>query len=180
MSVWTSYRDDVVFTFRKHKAMAEKAFQQLDDETFFRKPGEHSNSVAVIIKHLAGNLASRFSDFLSSDGDKPWRKRDDEFIIGVDDTRLALLQSWENGWTTLFQALESLQEADWLKRVRIRGEEHTVMQALHRAMTHTAYHVGQITYLARLLTTGDWKWITIPPGRSEEWNARGGQYLKNN
>lgn len=179
MDLWKSYRDDVVFTFRKHKAMAEKAFPQLDDEAFFHKPGAHSNSVAIIVKHLAGNLASRFSDFLTTDGDKPWRDRDAEFVIGPDDTRLALVEAWERGWMTLFQALEALEEADGLKKVRIRGEEHTVLQALNRALAHTAYHVGQITYLARLLTTGDWKWITIPPGKSKEWNTRGGQYLKN-
>ena len=178
MSVWQAYRDDVIFTFRKHKQMAEKAIQQLDDRTFFLKPGEHSNSIAAIVKHLAGNLASRFSDFLTTDGDKPWRDRDDEFLIGAADSREKLLADWEHGWNVLMQTLEDLKEDDWLKTVRIRGEEHTVLQALHRALAHTAYHVGQITYLARLLTTGEWKWITIPPGQSKEWNARGGGYLK--
>lgn len=178
MSVWQAYRDDVVFTFRKHKTMAEKAIQQLDDATFFRKPGEQSNSIAAIVKHLAGNFGSRFSDFLTTDGDKPWRDRDSEFVIGESDTRDKLLADWERGWAILIDALDCLKEEDWLKMVRIRGEEHTVLQALHRALAHTAYHVGQITYLARLLTTGDWKWITIPPGQSKEWNARGGRYLK--
>jgi uncharacterized damage-inducible protein DinB len=178
MSVWQAYRDDVIFTFRKHKQMAEKAITQLDDRTFFLKPGEHSNSIAAIIKHLSGNFASRFTDFLTTDGDKPWRDRDGEFIIGDADTREKLLADWENGWGVLFAALEQLTEADWLKTVSIRGEEHTVLQAIHRAIAHTAYHVGQITYLARLMTAGEWKWITIPPGQSKEWNARGGGYLK--
>src|SRR2546425_118254 len=95
MTIWQHYRDDILFTFRKHKVMAEKAFAQLSDEEFCRKPGEHSNSVAAILKHLAGNLASRFTDFLTSDGDKPWRDRDAEFVIGPDDSRLQLLEAWE-------------------------------------------------------------------------------------
>lgn len=178
MSVWQAYRDDVLFTFKKHKQMAEKAIQQIDDRAFFHKPGEHSNSIAAIVKHLSGNFASRFTDFLATDGDKPWRDRDEEFVIGPNNTREKLLADWERSWSILFQSLESLTEDDWLKKVSIRGEEHTVLQALHRAIAHTAYHIGQITYLARLLTSGEWKWITIPPGQSKEWNARGGRYLQ--
>jgi len=178
MSLWLAYREDIVFTFQKHKALAEKAMVQVEDATFFQKPGENSNSIAMIVKHLAGNFASRFSDFLTTDGDKPWRDRDAEFVIGPEDSRASLLADWEKSWAILFETLGSLQEDDWLKPVRIRGEEHTVLQSLHRAVAHTAYHVGQITYLARLLKTDDWKWITIPPGQSKEWNARGGRYLK--
>ena len=178
MSVWQAYIDDIAFTFRKHKTMAEKAFAQLDAADFFRKPGEHSNSVAIIVKHLSGNLASRFTDFLTTDGDKSWRDRDAEFVIGPDDTRDALLAAWEKGWDALFDALAKLDERDWLKRVTIRGEEHTVLQALHRALAHTAYHVGQITYLARLLKTDGWTWITIAPGQSKQHSAQRKPYLK--
>ena len=178
MNPWRCYLDDVLFTFRKHKQMAEQALQQLDDEMFFHQPGAHSNSVAIFVKHLAGNFASRFADFLTTDGDKPWRDRDDEFVIGTTDTRPNLEAAWERGWGVLLAAIEGLQEKDWLKTVRIRGEEHTVLQAIHRSLAHSAYHVGQITYVARLLRSHDWKWITIPPGQSKEWNARGGRYLK--
>ncbi len=168
MSAWNAYRDDIVFSFRKSKEMAEKAFGQLDDDLFFRRPGEHSNSVAIIVKHLAGNLESRWTDFLTSDGDKPWRTRDAEFSIGPDDTRAHLLAAWERGWAALFETFGTLQESDWTRTVSIRGEPHSVMQAIHRALTHAAYHTGQIVYLARLLQTGEWKWITIPPGQSSE------------
>jgi uncharacterized damage-inducible protein DinB len=168
MSPWQAFIADSVFTFRKHKEMAEKAFGQLDDGTFFRKPGEYSNSVAAIVKHLAGNLRSRWTDFLATDGEKPWRDRDAEFVIGPEDSREALLAAWEQAWLSLFRTLDSLTEEDWLKTVRIRGEEHSVLQAIQRSLAHAVYHVGQIIYLARLLRTGDWKWITIPPGGSKQ------------
>lgn len=175
MTPWNAYRDDMIFSFRKHKGMADKAIAQLDDGLFFQRPGAHSNSVAIIVKHLAGNLQSRWTDFLTSDGDESTRDRDAEFIIGADDTRTHLLAAWERGWETLFGALGSLQESEWTRTVLIRGEPHSVMQAIHRALTHAAYHTGQIVYLARMLQTGDWTWITIPPGQSKE-HAR--PYLK--
>jgi hypothetical protein len=166
------------FSFRKQKELAEKAFRQVDDQSFFNKPAEHSNSIAIVIKHVAGNLASRWTDFLTTDGDKPWRDRDAEFIVGPEDTRPSLLAAWEAGWSALFQTLESLRETDLLKPVTIRGEEHTVFQAIHRSLTHIAYHVGQIVYLSRLLTKQGWQWITIPPGQSQQAKAKGGNYLK--
>ncbi len=175
MSPWQAYRDDIVFTCHKHKAMAEQAIAQLDDGAFFKKPAAHSNSVAAIVKHLAGNLLSRWTDFLTSDGDKPGRDRDAEFVIGPDDLRERLLAAWEEGWAALFQSLAVIEEKDWLMEVSIRGEKHTVMQAIDRAITHAAYHVGQIVYLARLLKTDDWKWITIAPGQSKQYDKK---YLK--
>ena len=173
--MWQPYLDDMLFTFRKHKDLAERAFRQVADDDFFRKPGEHSNSIAIIIKHLAGNLTSRWTDFLTTDGDKPNRDRDAEFVIGPDDTRASLVAAWEAGWSALFQTLANLTESDWQRTVLIRGEAHTVMQAIQRALTHVAYHVGQIVYLARMLTQGDWTWITIAPGKSQN---QGGAYLK--
>src|SRR5689334_7064867 len=122
MSLWQAYLEDVAFSFRKQKDLAEQAFDQLADEEFFRRPAEHSNSVAVIVKHLAGNLKSRWTDFLTSDGDKPWRDRDAEFVIGPDDTRARLLAAWQEGWDALFATLAGLGEADLLRRVTIRGE----------------------------------------------------------
>jgi uncharacterized damage-inducible protein DinB len=179
MAFWQAYLDDIRFSFRKQKELAEKAFRQVEnDADFFRKPGEHSNSIALIVKHLAGNLKSRWTDFLTTDGDKPWRDRDDEFVIGPDDTRSHLLAEWEAGWAILFQTLAARQEADLLRTVTIRGEEHTVLQAIDRSLTHTAYHTGQILYLARLVTQKAGEWITIPPGQSQQFKAQGGAYLK--
>jgi uncharacterized damage-inducible protein DinB len=166
MSSWGSYCDDIRFSFRKQKALADQAQQQLSDERFFARPGEHSNSVAIIIKHIAGNLVSRWTDFLTTDGDKASRDRDAEFVIGPDDTRARLLAQWDQAFTIFDQAMANLQESDWLRTITIRGEPHSVLQAIHRSLTHTSYHVGQIAYLSRLLVTDDWKWITIPPGQS--------------
>jgi hypothetical protein len=176
MSLWKACIDDI--TFRKQKELAEKAFQQVGDQDFFRKPGEHSNSIAIIMKHVAGNLVSRWTDFLTTDGDKPGRDRDAEFVIGPEDTRPTLLTAWERGWKVLFETLAGLKEEDLLKKVTIRREELTVLQASHRSLTHTSYHVGQIVYLSRLLTKEGWNWITIPPGQSQQAKARGGDYLK--
>jgi hypothetical protein len=178
MPLWNLYLEDISFSFRKQKELAEKAFQQVKGEDFFKKPEEHSNSIAIIIKHVAGNLGSRWTDFLTTDGDKPWRDRDAEFVIGAEDTRPSLLAAWERGWSALFLTLGSLQEADLLKKVTIRREEHTVFQAIHRSLTHTSYHVGQIVYLSRLLTKEGWQWITIPPGQSQQVKDKGGKYLK--
>lgn len=177
MALWQAYLEDIALSFRKQKELAEKAFRQVEpDESFFKKPGEHSNSIAIIIKHLAGNLASRWTDFLTSDGDKPWRDRDAEFTIGPQDSRAALLASWEVAWAAVFQNLATLTEADLLKKVAIRNEEHTVFQAIHRSLTHTSYHVGQIVYLSRLVQQDGWQWITIPPGESQRFAQ--GTYLK--
>src|ERR1700739_1580945 len=117
MSLWNAYLEDIIFSFRKHKELAEKASRQVSDEDFFKKPGQHSNSIAIIIKHVAGNLASRWTDFLTTDGEKPWRDRDAEFIIGPEDTRERLLAAWDAAWTALFQTVGTIQEEDLLKKV---------------------------------------------------------------
>jgi hypothetical protein len=176
MVLGQAYLDDIVFSYRKYKEYADKAFRQVEDEAFFRKPGEPSNSIAIIIKHLAGNLKSRFTDFLTSDGDKPWRDRDGEFVIGPADSRANLINAWEDGWAVLFDTLARLHEGELLAKALIRGEEHTALQAVNRSLAHTAYHVGQIVYLARLLTSDGWKWITVPPGQSQK--VKTGAYLK--
>jgi hypothetical protein len=179
MSVWKAYLDDVAFSFRKQKEWAEQAMVQLREDEFFRRPGEHSNSAATIVKHLAGNLRSRWTDFMTTDGEKPWRDRDDEFVIAPNDTREALMAAWEAGWGAVLGTVAGLGEDNLLKVVTIRGEGHTVLQALHRALTHAAYHTGQILYVARLVRGGeDWRYITIPPGQSRQARERGGQYLK--
>jgi uncharacterized damage-inducible protein DinB len=178
MSFSQEWARDVEFSFRKQKQMAEQALAQLDDAAFFRAPAEGSNSVAVIVKHLAGNLKSRWTDFRTTDGEKPWRDRDNEFVLGPADKRERLLAAWEEGWAALFQALGGLTEADATATVMIRGEAHTILQAVHRALTHAAYHAGQILYVARLVQPNGWRWITVPPGQSQEVRAKGGNYLK--
>ena len=156
---------DLTHEFRRHKSLADRAMGKLDDEQFFHRPGEAVNPIALIVKHLAGNLISRWSDFLNTDGEKPSRDRDDEFRLGEQDTRANLLAAWERGWQTLFDTLAGLQASDLEKTVTIRGEPHTVAQALLRGMSHVAYHTGQILYVVRLLRP-DSDWLTIPPGQS--------------
>jgi hypothetical protein len=176
MSLGKAYLEDIRSSYRKQKESAEQALAQVADKDFFHKPGPESNSIAAIVKHVGGNLASRWTDFLTSDGEKPWRDRDNEFIIGANDSRQNLMAIWEKGWTTVFNSLAALKEEDLLGKIRIRGEEHSVLQAIHRSLTHSAYHVGQIVYLSRLLTKEGWKWITIPPGESKVHQVGG--YLK--
>jgi hypothetical protein len=147
---------------------------ELDDESFFCRPAPQLNPVAIIVKHLAGNLLSRWTDFLTTDGEKALRNRDNEFEITSDDTRERLMNSWNEGWEVLLQTVENLTTADLNKTVTIRGEPHTVSQALFRGMTHIAYHVGQIMYLVRLLKP-DAAWQTIAPGQSQ---AHRGEYRR--
>lgn len=167
---------DVTHEFRKHKGYADKALAGLPDEAYFRRPGEPVNPIALIVKHLAGNLLSRWTDFLTTDGEKPARDRDNEFVLTPADTRESLTAAWERGWRVLFDTLSGLTDADLGKTVLIRGEPHRVQQALLRSLDHTAYHVGQILYLARLLNPGG-DWLTIPPGASRTHRPAGG-YLK--
>ncbi len=156
---------DLQHEFRRHRAQAERAMMQLDDQDFFRRPGELVNPVALIVKHLAGNMASRFTDFLTTDGEKPSRDRDGEFLLTDDDTRENLMAAWERGWALLFETLAGLTDADLPATVTIRGEAQSARQALLRAMSHLAYHTGQVLYLVRLLRP-DSAWLTIAPGQS--------------
>jgi hypothetical protein len=156
---------DLRHEFRRQKGGAERAMGQLTDEDFFRRPGELVNPVALIVKHLAGNMASRWTDFLTTDGEKPTRDRDGEFILTDLDTRENLMAAWERGWGLLFETLASLTDADLPATVTIRGEAQSARQALLRGMSHVAYHTGQILYLVRLLRPES-DWQTIPPGQS--------------
>jgi uncharacterized damage-inducible protein DinB len=167
MFTWQAYIDDLVFSFRKYKSMAEKAMAQVEDDAFFRQPAPESNSIAQVVKHVAGNLQSRWTDFLTSDGEKPSRDRDAEFILTSEDTRAALLAAWEKAWETLLRTVAELKESDAARKVTIRGEEHTVLQALQRSLTHTIYHLGQINFLAKMFKQDGWQWITVPPGQSK-------------
>jgi uncharacterized damage-inducible protein DinB len=162
---------DLGHEFQRHKVLAERALASLSDAQFFERPAPHVNSAAIIVKHLAGNLVSRWTDLLTTDGDKPTRDRDGEFVIKPDDTRAVLLAALERGWQAVFDTLDSLTVGDLEKTITIRGEPHTVLQALLRGLDHVAYHTGQILYLARLLAP-EGPWLTIPPGQSRA--ARGG------
>jgi hypothetical protein len=158
---------------RRYKDLAEQAISQIPDAALFEVLDEESNSIAMLLKHLAGNLNSRWSGFLVSDGDKPNRNRDSEFQTHADDTRESLLARWEAGWNCLFSALERLQPEDLEKTVTIRSEPCTVLEAIHRGILHAAYHVGQIVFLAKHYTGGNWQSLSIPRGKSEEYRAAG-------
>jgi hypothetical protein len=163
---------DLLFEFRRHKDLADRALAQLDDQEFVRRPAAHVNPVAVIVKHLAGNLVSRWTEFLTADGDKPGRDRDGEFLLTERDTRPDLLAAWERGWGVLFDIVRGLAGSDLDRAVTIRGERHTARQALLRGLSHVAYHTGQILYLARLVRP-DGAWLTVAPGQSR---GRPGRY----
>ncbi len=150
--------------YRRYKSLGENAVNQLPDAQLADAAGS-SNSIAIIVWHLAGNLTSRFTDFLTSDGEKLWRDRDSEFLARQV-TRAELQAKWEDGWRVLFAALSALTDADLAKTVTIRGQPHTVAEALHRSLAHTSYHVGQIVFVAKALRGADWRYLSIPPGRS--------------
>jgi hypothetical protein len=165
---WLAATVDTIDGYRR---MIDAAVVQLSDEELVRRPTPGINSVAVILRHLGGNLASRWSDFLTADGEKPDRNRDAEFEDWPGD-RAALLAYFDNGWQTMRSALTSLTVDDLDKSVTIRGEAHAVPQAIQRSLTHTAYHIGQILLVARLVHSGEWKWLTIPPGLSSQHNEK--------
>lgn len=159
--------------FYSQKVLAEKAIAQVSDEALRTPLDENTNAIAVIMKHVSGNLRSRFTDFLYADGEKPWRDRDDEFVDNFRD-RAEIIACWEAGWTCLFECLNSLQPDHLGWQVMIRGEGHTVPQALNRALAHVGYHTGQIVLSARLLSKANWRTITVPRGGSKQFNrARG-------
>jgi len=165
----TNYRSDALQSFRNYKRLAERAIEQVSDEEFVAAIDEEANSIAVVVKHIAGNLHSRWRDFLTSDGEKSDRNRDTEFEL-IDDTRESLMQFWESGWQTLFENIEPLTEDDFSKTITIRGEPHSVVEAINRQLTHYSYHVGQIVLLAKHFKSTDWKTLSVPKNRSSEFN----------
>ena len=160
----TAYLADVQFEFRKQKSLADKAIAQVEDAAFFHKPAEFSNSIAIIAAHLAGNMRSRWTDFLNSDGEKPWRNRDAEFERQFPG-REELLQRWNEGWDCFLSVLDRIEPADLERICYIRNEGHTVMEAINREFAHYAYHVGQIVFAAKQLKSGAWKSLSIPKNR---------------
>jgi len=165
------YLDEIRRQMRGHKRMAENAMAQLEDRHFLTKIDDESNSLAVLVKHIAGNARSRFTDFLASDGEKPDRFRDREFEVTAVTTREEVLRWWQEGWAVIFATLDSLTPADVLRTVTIRQEPHTVLQALNRALAHYAQHIGQIVFLAKHLRSSQWKTLSIPRGKSEEYKT---------
>ena len=166
-----NYYNDALSALRAYKKLAEKAIAQLQDEEFFVTLDPESNSVAVVMKHMAGNMISRWTDFLTSDGEKPNRNRDMEFVIEPQTTKDDVIAYWERGWKCVFDALEPLQPDDFERIVLIRGEPHTVVQALNRQLMHYAYHIGQIVFLAKHFRSAEWKSLSIPKNRSADFNA---------
>ena len=174
-----SYVQLVYREFRRLKSLGDGAISQMSREHFFAASSPSDNSVAVLVKHVGGNLVSRWTDFLTSDGEKPERDRDAEFEIGPNDTREELLQTWEREWITLFAALEPLQDSDMARVITVRGEPLTVLQAVNRQLTHYAYHVGQIVYVAKHFCGPAWHTLSIPRGGSSEFNRNPTRYVPN-
>ena len=169
----TSYLQDSIGLFRYYKKLGDRAMTQCPDEALFTTLDPESNSIAIIVKHLSGNMRSRWLDFLTTDGEKPDRNRDTEFETPLT-TRAELIEQWERGWKYVFDALEPLKEADLTRTVTIRTEPHSVMQAINRQIAHYAHHVGQILFLVKHLTftkTGKWESLSVPRGKSADMNA---------
>jgi hypothetical protein len=167
----TSYLEDALAIFRQYKRLAERAMEQMTDEQLFAALDSEANSIAIIVKHMAGNMRSRWTDFLTTDGEKPSRDRDSEFL-DPPATRQALLADWENGWSRLFSAIEPLTDADLGRTITIRGEAHSVMQAINRQLAHYPHHVGQIVLLAKHFAGERWQSLSVPRNRSAEFNRR--------
>lgn len=166
----TSYVKDSTDTLRHYKRLAERALEQVSDEMLKFAPDSGSNSIATLVKHLSGNMRSRWKDFLTTDGEKPDRNRDAEFEQPFQ-TRAEMMAAWEAGWKQLLDTLGGLADADLPRRITIRGEAHSVMQAITRQNTHCAYHIGQMVYLAKQFAADQWKILTVPRGESAEYNA---------
>jgi len=168
----TPHLEAIADEYTRYKALGEAAIAQLDDEELSRVASEGGNSIVTIVWHLAGNLESRFTDFRTSDGEKPWRDRDDEFVMR-NVTKASLLEKWNRGWQALLTAIGELSDADLLQMITIRRQQLRIDQALQRSLAHTAYHVGQIVFLAKQIRSGEWRCLSIPLGGSAAHNARG-------
>ena len=180
----SNYKSDALTSFRNYKMLAERAVEQVSDEEFFAAIDGEANSIAVLLKHIAGNLHSRWRDFLTTDGEKPDRDRDTEFIADGDN-RESLLKFWESGWQVLFDNLEPRTDQDFARTITIRGEPHSVVEAVNRQLTHYSYHIGQIVLLAKHFRSSDWKTLSVPRNRSADFNkhlaekqARGDRNIK--
>jgi len=169
MSLASVYLDSVIRRFLIYKDLADKTFEQLEEKDFFMQPNENSNSIAQIIQHVSGNMLSRFTNFLTEDGEKPWRNRDAEFELRAS-TRQQLLDQWEAGWNHLITTLKSLHEEDLEKTVYIRSEPLAVPDAINRQLAHYPHHIGQIVYIGKIIRGDQWKNLSIEKGKSEAFN----------
>jgi len=172
-SLGREYLSNVTVVFAQYKGLGDKAFAQITGDEFHAKVEPESNSIATIVMHLSGNLLSRWTDFLTTDGEKPWRDRDSEFEDGPRGAEEIIVQ-WEKGWKCVIDAMASMNEETLSRIITIRGEEHTVLRALNRSLTHTAYHVGQIVFIAKALRSTGWKSLSVPKGKSKDFNAEMG------
>jgi hypothetical protein len=167
----THYLDEARRQMRGQKRLADSAIAQLKDEELFVTIDAESNSVAILIKHLAGNMRSRFTDFLTTDGEKPDRFRDREFELNAATSRAEVMRWWDEGWKQVFAALDALKPEDVMRTVTIRGEPHTVLQAINRVIAHYAGHIAQIIFLAKHVRSSEWKTLSIPRGKSEDYKV---------
>src|SRR6266498_522135 len=167
----TSYLEDSLTLFRYYKKLAERAMEQVTDDQLFATLDGEMNSIAIIVKHMVGNMRSRWTGFLTTDGEKPDRNRDAEFLVEPDDTRQRIMERWEAGWTLLFDTLAALTPESLTSTVLVRGEAHTVLEAINRQMTHYAAHVGQIVYLAKHWAGPRWQTLSIARGKSKEFDV---------
>ncbi len=162
------YLNSIKKQFEYYKSVGEKTFDQLDEKDFFWQYNEESNSIAITVNHLWGNMKSRWTDFLTSDGEKEWRDRDLEFESVIKNKK-ELLEKWNEGWKCLFDALNSVNEEDFDKKIYIRNQEHSILEAINRQFAHYSYHVGQIVYVGRMIKGSEWRSLTIPKGKSTEF-----------
>lgn len=170
MDYMSHFLEDAVFSFTNLKGLADRAIAQVDDQAFFRTLDAETNSIATVVKHLAGNMKSRWTDPFTSDGEKPDRDRDGEFELGTADTRDALMERWQSGWWTVFGALSAVQPTDYTRPLFIRGEQHSLIQAVNRQVSHYAFHVGQIVLLARHHAGDKWQTLSIERGASRSYD----------
>ncbi|SNB33856.1 DUF1572 domain-containing protein [Flavobacterium psychrophilum] len=166
----TTYLESVKKQFEYYKMLGDKTIDQLPDDKLFWQYNDESNSIAIIVKHLSGNMLSRWTDFLTSDGEKEWRHRDEEFENDIKN-KTELIQKWNNGWNCFFNALNSLQEADLSNTIYIRNEGHTVLEAINRQLAHYPYHVGQMVFIGKMICNEEWVSLSIPKGKSNSYNA---------
>ena len=164
-----NYLQSVTKQFEYYKSVGERTFDQLEESDLYWQYNEASNSISIIVNHLWGNMMSRWTDFLSSDGEKDWRNRDQEFE-SVIQSKAELLSKWNEGWACLFDALDSINELNFNTRIFIRNQEHSIIDAVNRQVAHYAYHVGQIAYIGRMIKSNDWRSLTIPKGASKTFN----------
>jgi hypothetical protein len=163
------YLESVKKQFEYYKMLGEKTFEQIPEEKLFWQLNEESNSISMIVKHLNGNMLSRWTDFLTSDGEKEWRKRDEEFDNDIK-TKIELLSKWNEGWECLFNAINGLTEKDLEKEIYIRNMGHSISEAINRQLAHYPYHIGQIVFIGKIIQNKDWNSLSIPKGKSKEYN----------